>query len=137
MTLHRTTRTALRPAAERLVCWQTPGDARLARLADLMPAFLGELEDLVRAAARPELAEQLCDLEVVARCTCGDAECAHFYTAEPPSGPYGREHSNLLLPALSGMIVLDLLGDVIVAVEALDRHDVKVVLDEHFGSSIE
>ncbi|MEZ4222561.1 MAG: hypothetical protein R3B13_16595 [Polyangiaceae bacterium] len=62
-------------------------------------------------AGRPDLGEQIPELPIVARCQCGESNCAHFYTAPPPSGPYTSGHTTLLLPSDSGLVVLDLLGD--------------------------
>ena len=96
---------------------------------EAFPAFHAELTALVEASARPELAAQVADLPVVDRCRCGEKACAHFYTAPKPSGGYGAGHSNVLLPAARGLIVLDVVHDRIVAVELLDRPDVKAILD--------
>jgi len=68
-------------------------------------------------------------LERAGRCTCGESNCAHFYTAPTPTFAYGSGHSNLALEADSGLLVLDLVGHAIVAVEVLDRPDVKALLD--------
>jgi hypothetical protein len=105
--------------------------ARRRTLREVFPAFVVELADLCGRAGRPELGEQIPELPVVARCTCGQNNCAHFYTAAPPRGSYGPGHRNVVLPAKRGLIVLDLVDEQIVAVEVLDRHDVKVALDGH------
>ena len=97
----------------------------------LMPAFARELEMLMLGLDRSDLAAQVPSLRLVARCKCGDRDCAHLYTELPPEGAYGTGHSNLVLPATSGMIVLDLIDSRIVAVEVLDRPDVKSSLDQY------
>ena len=101
----------------------------------LFPSFAAELADLCRREGHFELACQLGALPVVARCTCGEMSCAHFYTAPPPKGAYGPGHSNVVLPAETGMIVLDIVNGRIVAVEALDRPDVKQVLDAYLPTA--
>src|SRR5262245_13497833 len=70
---------------------------------EMFPGFALELEQLSREGGRPEVASQIGALPVVARCTCGQGNCAHFYTAPPPDGAYGEGHSNLLLPSKRGL----------------------------------
>jgi hypothetical protein len=60
-------------------------------------------------------------------------ELRSFLTAPPPNGPYGAGHTNVMLPASSGLIVLDVIDDRIVAVEVLDRPDVKPLLDAYLS----
>jgi hypothetical protein len=96
---------------------------------ELFPAFTRELQSLAVQEGRPDLAEQIPNLPVVARCKCGDDNCAHFYTAPLPPGPYLSGHTCLPLPSLAGLVVLDLVNDRIVAIEVLDRPDVKPALD--------
>jgi hypothetical protein len=98
---------------------------------EVFPAFVAELEDLCRRAAGVEIADQIAALPVVARCDCGQNNCAHFYTAPPPPGSYGPGHRSVLLPSKRGLIVLDLVGDRVAAVEVLDRRDVKQALDAY------
>ncbi len=100
----------------------------IASLSQVFPEFVHELVALV-AAARPELVEQVEQLDVIDRCRCAQDDCAHFYTATRTEGAYGPGHSNVVLGSASGLIVLDLIGDKIVAVEILDRPDVKLRLD--------
>ena len=102
-------------------------------LRDSMPAFCSELEQLLEGM--PDLRQQVKGLEVVARCTCGSPTCAHFYTAPRPSESYGYGHENICLNPNTGDVILDLVARVIVAVEVLDRPDVKVVLDRHLPLS--
>jgi hypothetical protein len=100
---------------------------------DLFPPFAAEIESLCRREGRPDLADQIRVLPVVARCTCGEGNCAHFYTAPLPRGSYGPGHANLVLPADRGMVVLDIVAGRIAAVEVLDRPEVKRVLDEYLS----
>lgn len=101
----------------------------------MFPAFSVELRELIEQAGHPHLAEQVATLPVVARCTCGDHFCAQFYTAPPPEPAYPPSLENVLLDPDRGMIVLDVVGKKIVAVEVLGRPDVKAILDKHFGRS--
>ena len=92
---------------------------------DVFPEFCEELVTLARRSSQPELADEIPELPVVDRCRCGQLDCAHFYTAQPPDGAYGPGHKNLQLSSESGLIVLDIVGGGIVAVEVLDRPDVR------------
>jgi hypothetical protein len=96
----------------------------------LFPDFLSELETMVRAVGRDDLVDQLQGLPVLSRCTCGDSNCAHFYTSSKPAS-HGGQHENVLLPSRSGLVVLDVLHGRVMAIEILDRLDVKRVLDAH------
>lgn len=100
---------------------------------ELFPRFAAELANLCRREGHPNLADQIGTLPIVDRCTCGEANCAHFFTAPPPRGSYGAGHSNVVLPAELGMIVLDIIDGRIVAVEVLDRPEVKRALDEYLS----
>ena len=101
----------------------------IANVADLFPVFLAELKALLVREGRSDLSDQLARLPVVDRCHCGQENCAHFYTAPKPNGSYGAGHENLMLPTERGLVVLDLVSGSIVAVEVLDRPDVKMPLD--------
>jgi hypothetical protein len=105
---------------------------RPATIRELLPTFCTELQSLIRAAGRADLVDQVERLPIVARCTCSDDDCAHFYTTQPPNGKYGVGHANLLLGSSQGFVALDLVDDAIVAVEVLDRPDVKGPLDAAF-----
>jgi hypothetical protein len=100
----------------------------------IFPGFAVELETLVQEVGRPDLVQQIRSLPVVDRCTRGEDNCAHFYTRAKPVGAYGAGHTNLQLPSEEGLVVLDLIDGRIVAVEVLDRRDVKEVLDLHLPS---
>ncbi|HXO40401.1 MAG TPA: hypothetical protein VN999_03065 [Thermoanaerobaculia bacterium] len=102
-----------------------------ASISELFPVFADELEELTRRAGRLDLTAQIRALAVVERCRCGEDNCAQFFTAPPPRGRYPTGHWNLLLPADSGLIVLDVVEETIVAIEVLDRPDVKTLLDAY------
>src|SRR5688500_19012578 len=104
-------------------------------LSALFSAFARELQGMMLEIERADLAAQVPTLQVVARCTCGDHNCAHFYTEPPPEGAYGAGHASVVLPAKSGSVVLDVIEGRIVAVEVLDRPDVKSSLDQHLPLS--
>jgi hypothetical protein len=101
----------------------------MATIGELLPKFCTELQDLINSAGRKDLVDQVRGLPIVSRGTCGDRNCAHFYTSESPQGSYETGHSTILLGADVGFVALDVVHDVIVAVEVLDRPDVKEPLD--------
>ena len=103
-------------------------------IGEVLPAFAAELEELSRIAGRPELAVQIRRLTILELCGCGDSGCAHFYTAPKPAGAYGPGHANVNLPAERGLVILDVVDGLIVAVEVLDWPDVETVLDMYLPS---
>ena len=98
------------------------------RLIESLPEFSQELTTLLAKAGELDLAKQVAKLEIVTRCSCDDAFCASFYTAPKPHGSYGPKHRNLALEPAEGMIILDLVEDVIVNVEVIDRQDIQAKL---------
>jgi hypothetical protein len=102
---------------------------------DLFPELLEELRLCLLAYERPELIEQLVDLEIVDRCRCGESSCATFYTVPPPEGAWGPGHESLLLDSETGMLVLDVLDSKIVSVEVLNRDDIREKLPWSFAKS--
>ena len=74
-------------------------------LTESLPDLSRELADLLVKAHEPSLAAQINDLEIVAKCSCGDDFCASFYTAPKPVGSYGPKHRNLELEPAKGMIL--------------------------------
>lgn len=101
---------------------------------EIFSAFAAELESLTKEAGRADLVGQIRDLPVLARCDCGQRNCAHFYTAPKPTGSYGPGHVNVVLPAARGLIVYDVVNGSIAAIEVLDRSDVKEALDRYVGA---
>jgi len=102
-------------------------------LIESLPNFSRELANLLITAHEPNLAEQIDDLEIVAKCSCSDDFCASFYTAPKPVGSYGPKHRNVELEPATGMIILDLVGDKIVHIEVLYRDDVRSKLTQLFA----
>jgi hypothetical protein len=100
-------------------------DEQAMRLIESLPEFSQELTSLLSKAGASGLAAQVDHLEIVARCSCDDAFCASFYTAPKPRGSYGPKHRNIALEPDDGMIILDLVDEVIVNVEVIDRPDVR------------
>jgi hypothetical protein len=100
---------------------------------EVFPTFVEELEILTAQANRPDLIEQIRQLAIVDRCSCGQGNCAHFYTAPKPAGSHGAGHVSLLLPAKRGLIAYDLVDGKIAAIEVLDRPDVKAALDRYLA----
>jgi hypothetical protein len=102
-----------------------PGNATAPLLSVAMPEFARELETLVRAQVKPELAAQIPTLRIVDRCRCGDDFCATFYTETRPNPSYGPGHSNVELTAEKGMIILDVVSGRIASIEVLYRDEIR------------
>jgi hypothetical protein len=94
-------------------------------LADTLPAFASELQQLLIEKGEPELAVQVPGLAIVDRCRCGDDFCATFYTQPKPDGAYGPGHRNVRLLPEDGMVILDVVAGEIACVEVLDRPDIR------------
>jgi len=59
---------------------------------------------------------------LAAELTTGDDFCRSFYTQPPPAGAYGPRHRNVALsPMGPGVLILDVVDDVIMFVEIIDR----------------
>jgi hypothetical protein len=102
-----------------------PSQAESPLIRELLPALAEEVWDLLMKEGEPELADQVLDLRIVDRCRCGDDFCATFYVQPKPNGAYGPSHRNITLKPAQGMLVLDLLGDRIVAIEVLYRDEIR------------
>jgi hypothetical protein len=96
-----------------------------ALLKDTLPELASELEQLLVKAGEGELASQVPRLSIVDRCRCGDEFCATFYTEPPPRGAFGEGHRNVVLAPAEGMLILDVVLDVIACVEVLYRPSVR------------
>lgn len=94
-------------------------------LAGMLPELARELQDLLSEQDEPELAAQVSGLKVVDRCRCSDDFCGTFYVFPKPHGAYGPGHRNVSLEPNTGMMILDVVGDKIAAVEVLYRTEVR------------
>jgi hypothetical protein len=92
-------------------------------LRERAPAFAVELEEMLRAEGKPELADQVATLRITALCTCELAGCASFSTVMPMKRWFRR---GALVPA--GDLVVNTIDGEIAFVEVLGRPDVRAVL---------
>ena len=92
-------------------------------LRERAPAFAEELEEVLRAARRPELADQVPGLRITALCQCEVEGCASFSTVLPMKRWFRR---GAHVPA--GDLVVNTIDGEIAFVEALDRPDVRAAL---------
>ena len=99
-----------------------------AKVTDVLPEFSAELIAALIDQGDVDLAEQIPELRVVARCGCGDGSCGSFYVAPRPHGPWGPGHRNVVVDGAKGTVVLDVVNNVITYVEALERPDVAALL---------
>ena len=115
------------PAAAFLGGWSVTNlaDGNEVLLTDLAPSLARELHDLLITQGESVLASQVPYLKIVDRCRCGDDFCATFYTQAKPAGAYGANHRNVSLEPREGMLVLDVVGPKIAAVEVLYREDIR------------
>ena len=94
-------------------------------LGEALPEFARELKRLLQEDGRPDLAVQVAGLPVLDRCRCGQSYCALFDTA--PGGTKAGEgpQETVKFETRPGTLILDLRGDRIRCIEALDRTDVR------------
>ncbi len=89
-------------------------------LRDVFPDVATELHALLLAEGETLLADQVESLQIVDRCRCTDDFCAMFYAVPRPAQvPWGPGHRNVALVPQRGDLILDVVGDRIVAVEIL------------------
>jgi hypothetical protein len=88
-------------------------------ISDVLPALAQELHQLLVEQGESELADQVPGLRIVDRCRCGDNFCATFYVCPKPNGAYGPGYRNVPLTPREGMLILDVVGEKIAAVEVL------------------
>lgn len=99
--------------------------ARVAgRLIEVLPGFSAELVEALLGQGDADLAAQVPGLRVVELCGCGDHVCGSFYVVPRPDGAWGPGHRNVVVGIAKGMVVLDVVGEIITFVEVLDRTDV-------------
>ena len=97
-------------------------------VSEIFPTLAEEMERLLTEANEPGLAAQVRALAIVDRCRCGDDFCATFYTEPRPRGRYGRDHRNIDLNPVDGMLILDVVGSRIACVEVLYRDKIRKAL---------
>ena len=98
-------------------------------VSDVLPALAKELHQLLVEQGESKLADQVPGLRIVDRCRCGDDFCAMFYVRPKPKGAYGPRHRNLPLTPKEGMLILDVVGEKIAAVEVLYRDDLRKTIE--------
>jgi hypothetical protein len=99
-------------------------------LVDLLPAFAAELEHALRSDGEDDLAEQVDSLLVESLCGCGDDFCSSLYTGARPEAAWGPSLRSVTPAIATGMVILDVVDDVIRYVEVLHRDDVEAALAE-------
>jgi hypothetical protein len=97
------------------------GDKPLVR--ERLPALAVELERLLREQDRPDLAEQVASLRIVAVCHCEVEVCGSFYTAWPMKRWFRRGKQVVV-----DDLVVDTIDGEIVFVEVLGRPEVRAAL---------
>lgn len=95
---------------------------------DLFPAFTAELEHALRADGEHELADQVASLVIESPCGCGDDFCSSFYTGARPDGSWGPSLRTVTPAVATGIVILDVVDDVIRYVEVPYCDDVKAAL---------
>jgi hypothetical protein len=93
------------------------------KLSAVVPGFAAELEEGLRAAGHPQLADQVAGLEIRELCPCSVETCASFHTGRPIKRWFRRGKQ---VPV--GDYVVDAIDGEIVFVEVLDRPDVRAAL---------
>jgi hypothetical protein len=96
-------------------------ETRLVR--EVLPALAAELERELAAAGRPDLAEQVPALRLVAICPCEVEGCGSFHTGRPLKRWFRRGRQ---VPV--GDLVVDTIDGEIVFVEVLGRPEVREAL---------
>ena len=102
-------------------------------VSDVLPDFLDEVAALLREAHADPLIEQLPKLRIESVCDCGDENCSSFATASEV-----KVANHVELPAIEGMLIIDLnAAEKICFIEALNRPDVKYLLEEYYDAARE
>lgn len=94
-------------------------------LREILPSLVRELEELLLDQGEDEIAGQVPELRIHDHCRCGDSFCGTFFVGPKPNGSYGPHHRNVSLSPKEGMLILDVVDERIVCVEALYRDDVR------------
>lgn len=98
-------------------------------LKDALPEITEELALALRNEGRPDLAEQLTNLDLADRCRCHDSFCASFYTL-PKSSWHGKQLDRIIPGGVRGMSCVYTLDGTFAGVELLWRPEVRERLDE-------
>ena len=102
-------------------------------VSDVLPDFLDEVAALLREAAADPLIEKLPQLRIESVCDCGDENCSSFATAAEV-----KVANHVELPAMEGMLIIDLnAAGEICFIEALNRPDIKYLLEEYYDAARE
>src|SRR5690606_34741765 len=99
------------------------------RLKDVFPDLRWELESSLLEVGEERLIPQVAELPIIGRCSCKQSDCATFYTSEKPPSGWPPPRRSIMLPCVMGYLILDVVGEQIVCVEALDRRQIKKRLD--------
>lgn len=103
-------------------------------LHERLPELARELEQNLNAEGENFLAGSIQTLRIHSACECSDITCGSFYTGPKPDGAFGPGHRNILLDPTKGMMILDVVDDVIRYVELIDRPDIHEAL--HSSSNL-
>jgi hypothetical protein len=97
-------------------------------LSEVLPDLVDEMVFLLRERGAEPLCDKLRALHIESICDCGDENCASFATASEV-----KVASAVELPATEGFLIVDLnAAGEICFIEALNRPDVKYMLEEHY-----
>ena len=97
-------------------------------LIDQFPEVARELEAALRREGEHWLADSVTFTRIYGPCECSDTTCGSFYTGPKPDGAFGPGHRCIPLDPSVGMMIIDVVDDVIRYVELIDRPDVHAAL---------
>lgn len=99
-------------------------------LKDALPEVAEELALALRTEGRPDLAEQLANMDLADRCTCHDSFCATFYTL--PKSSWEGKRVDLIIPAgeMRGLSCVYTVDGTFAGAELLWRPEVRHRLNE-------
>lgn len=94
-------------------------------LSSVLPTLAVEIHDFLVKRGKPELASHVPSLRLVDHCRCGEDFCSLFYVMPKPKGAYGPVHWTLDLQPELGMMLIDIVGEILAAAEVLYRDEVR------------
>lgn len=107
-----------------------------APLREKLPEFSAEIEQLLRQAGEPELAQQIAELWIGNRCRCGTVLCGAFQVEHLPSAVLSlspnRGPRSVRIAAKDGVVSVDVVDGEIRRIDAANRDDVCKVLEWMF-----